>query len=426
MTQLTVDVVVNDIRSRMAVEAIPTDELPRWTATLLRPTADGVFVSDPAGRVVCGLTAGEVVGVLAGFVAAGALADAAAALRSVAAPAVVAPPIPLVRPAASSRAAAVAPAEPTPIRPTPVAAEIVPSPAPEPSPAPGAMAPTSFATPEDRPAAMKAAVEQAVDRLAEQLAAGHTEGFNEFLRFLSRFWSYSAGNCWLIALQAPHATHVAGMSTWNRMGRRVRKGERAIFVWAPVIARGKNEETDTDEERVVSFRPAAVWDASQLDGIEDNPLPTPFAVQPDDVEGLYQDIAEAIRTAGITIEERPLPAGVRGSSSGGRIALAPGMGSRERVQVLIHEAVHELGGHHTEEGRAKGRRALELELEAEATTFVVCAVLGLDAPTAADYLLNWEGDAATLRASLGTIQRLTKAMLGVIRPDHGRQLAAAA
>ena len=413
MNDFTADLTVAGVTRRFAVTAVPTCELPRWEARLLQPLPDGAFAPDPSARVVSGLTAAEVVGVMAGIVAAGALADAAAGLRSVAAPAAVTTP--LVRPA-------------TPIRPAPVVApEIEPVATPAVAPAQDSAAhdtaaPVSFASPEDRPADMKAAIEQAVERLAEQLAAGHTAGFLAYLRFAARFHRYSVNNQLLIMLQNPEATLVAGMRRWNEQGWRVRKGETALFVWCPITRKVRDAATGEVEEELVGFRPGPVFDVSQLANLDDKPLPTPFAAQPDDVEGLYREIAERIRADGITVEERALPAGVRGASAGGRIALAPGMGSRERVQVLVHEAVHELGGHHTEEGRAKGRQALELE--AEATTFVVCAVLGLDAPAAADYLLNWEGDAAQLRASLGTIQRLTKTVLGVVMPGEGARMAA--
>ncbi len=41
-------------------------------------------------------------------------------------------------------------------------------------------------------------MEEAVDHLAQQLSEGHTEAFQQFLAFYSRFWTYSVRNSLLI------------------------------------------------------------------------------------------------------------------------------------------------------------------------------------------------------------------------------------
>lgn len=44
---------------------------------------------------------------------------------------------------------------------------------------------------------------------------------------------YSMNNQLLIALQKPDATRVAGFGAWLKLGRCVRKGEKAIKIFAP-------------------------------------------------------------------------------------------------------------------------------------------------------------------------------------------------
>ena len=91
---------------------------------------------------------------------------------------------------------------------------------------------------------------------------------------MARFHRYSLGNVLLIAWQCPHASHVAGFHAWKRLGRRVRKGERAIHILAPVVYR--EIASDPTSERLVAFKMACVFDVSQTDG---QPLPKFARVQ---------------------------------------------------------------------------------------------------------------------------------------------------
>jgi hypothetical protein len=53
----------------------------------------------------------------------------------------------------------------------------------------------------------------------------------------------------LIARQKPDATHVAGYRTWITLGRFVRRGEKGIFILAPMVGnKRKKNETDNAEQ----------------------------------------------------------------------------------------------------------------------------------------------------------------------------------
>jgi len=45
------------------------------------------------------------------------------------------------------------------------------------------------------------------------------------------------------ALQKPQATNVAGIRTWNSLGRFVKRGEKGILILAPMISRKKTSVT---------------------------------------------------------------------------------------------------------------------------------------------------------------------------------------
>ena len=411
MSTFTVDLIVARRLLRICVSPVSLDATPRWKAALMTCCDDGAFVlTEPARSVTCS-AAPEAIGSLVAILTGGMLSEAATGLRSTAV--MDRPPVELFPPktVVSFPGDDIVKVVPEDIGVMPDIIEAITAPVPvEPTVVP---VPVAFPVAEDRPAAMGTAIEAAIERLSEQLAAGYTQGFLDYLAFTSRFHTYSSNNVFLIMLQKPDATLVAGMGRWNKLGFRVRKGERALYVWCPILRKTRDAATGAEEEELVGFRPGPVFDASQLDGLDEKPLPSPFPEQPDDVEALYRDIASKIRASGITVEEKPMPAGTQGVSRGGSITIASGMGSRQRVAVLMHELAHELGHHGTE--KAEHSRE-QKELEAESTAFVVAAVLGLEVPSSADYITNWRGTPEQLNASLGAIQRLTNACLAIIQP----------
>lgn len=78
-----------------------------------------------------------------------------------------------------------------------------------------------------KPATAQQLVRENVQFLIEQLEAGKSEALTAFLDAMVHFPNYSFGNVLLIARQKPDATHVAGMWSWNQLGRRVKRGEKA-------------------------------------------------------------------------------------------------------------------------------------------------------------------------------------------------------
>jgi hypothetical protein len=274
---------------------------------------------------------------------------------------------------------------------------------------------------------MTAAIEGALERLSQQLARGYSAEFREMLAFFARFHTYSWNNSLLIRMQKPDATLVAGLRKWAELGYHVRKGETAIWIWAPIFTRIADEMTGELVEKLTGFRPASVFDASQLANLAEKPLPTPFRSLADDAQTLYRDIRDRIVASGIAIEERSLPPGTEGVSKGGLIVVNSTLDSRRRILVLLHELTHELA-HHTPQGPAK--TVQQRELEAESVAFVVGAILGIENPNSADYVLNWEGTPLELKASLGTIMSLVRQVLAIVQPldacrtSEGEPLAA--
>jgi hypothetical protein len=119
---------------------------------------------------------------------------------------------------------------------------------------------------------------EAVNHLVAALESGQSEVLTQYLNAMARFHDYSFGNMMLIARQNAQATHVAGVRTWNSLGRFVRKGEKGILILAPMIGRKKTDgtaESTADAKdataQLYGFRAVYVFDISQTEGKE---LPT--------------------------------------------------------------------------------------------------------------------------------------------------------
>ena len=275
---------------------------------------------------------------------------------------------------------------------------------------------------EERAEAMAATVDAAFERLAAQLARGHSQGFRELLGFMAKLHKYSAANCLLIISQRPDATMVAGLRRWNELGHRVRAGEKAIFIWAPIVTKRVDALTGEECEVLVGFKPAPVFAAEQLADLAEKPLPSPFPALPDDVQDRYELVKARVERAGIRVEERPLIGGVQGVSHGGRIVVKENLDSRSRLFVLLHELGHELAHHGPD---TPARSAAWRELEAEAAAHAVAAALGLEIGTSRDYLLSYRLTADDLRAALAEVQALVRTMLAIVLPGEEGLLVAA-
>jgi antirestriction protein ArdC len=257
---------------------------------------------------------------------------------------------------------------------------------------------------------IKQITERATEQLVAALNAGRSEALTGYLKAIGRFHRYSLHNVMLIASQKPDASYVAGFRTWNQLGRFVKKGEKGIVILAPIVRRKAENEEDRDEvsASVAGFRAAYVFDVSQTDGQE---LPQIGMVQgePREYRQRLRSFADA---QGISVEYTVEIAPARGTSSGGRIKLLPGQTEAEEFSTLAHELAHELL--HRGDRRGTTSRRIR-ETEAEATAFVVCQAIGLEAGTAAaDYIQLWNGDAQLLTESLGHVRQAASQMLSAI------------
>lgn len=260
---------------------------------------------------------------------------------------------------------------------------------------------------------IKAVTEKATQQLVAELKAGRSEALNGYLKAIGRFHRYSLHNVMLIALQKPNASHVAGFHTWNQLGRHVKKGEKGIFILAPVVRRKSEQDQETKENppAIAGFRAACVFDISQTDGKE---LPKIGTVQGDPMDYAARLQAFA-KSQGIVVEYSHQIAPARGASCGGKVLLLPGQTPAEEFSTLTHELAHELL--HRGERRSATSKQIR-ETEAEATAFVVSSGIGLNTGSASrDYIQLWSGNAELLNESLSYIRQAGSTLLEALTDE---------
>jgi hypothetical protein len=266
-------------------------------------------------------------------------------------------------------------------------------------------------------AAWRAAKQQRLTDLGEQLktqvaAVQDSEAFKRYLAEQAVFHRYSARNVFLILYQMPTATRVAGYTTWQKLGRQVRRGESGITIFAP--APFKKTTTDAasgtmTEEIIPRFKTATVFDISQTEG-ESLPSIKLTDVAGSAPVGAYDVLVDFAASIGYAMVPHPEDDDAEGRCNYEQRTISVQTGTAESMlHILIHELAHAL----TAAIRHAHDRT-ERETIAEGVAFVACSAIGLDASGYAfPYIAGYAGQkdgAAIITCLMDTIQK-TAAMI---------------
>lgn len=276
----------------------------------------------------------------------------------------------------------------------------------------------------ERIKALRNSVEEHAEVLAQQMAEGKSEALIKYLEFCSQFHTYSFHNILLAFCQRPDMSRIAGLRQWNKLGRRVKAGEKGIVILAPITVkrekgdrRGEDGDGFEDEEpkRVTLFKAVYVFDVSQTEG---DPLPDLICATGDPGD-LYPALAVVIERAGIVIETLdviPGSFGAYGVSCGGRILIRADLPPANGFRTLVHEYAHEIL-------HKKGIRESKTirETEADATAFIVCRHFGIECDSA-EYLMLYDSTTQVLLGRLETIRATACAIIEAI--SDSRELVA--
>ncbi len=244
----------------------------------------------------------------------------------------------------------------------------------------------------------------------EQLVT--SDDWTSFLTQSRRFHNYSPNNQELLAAQLvargldASEGAVASFTTWGRLrdvageACRIRKGERALWVYAPItVTRRVLDETSGDEHTVAAgvrgFKPVPVFHSSQLavaPALATPPLPE--RLRGHDAPGhVWTAISDELSAAGFTVALVPRE---RGESWNGRtdftnfeVRVQDDLDPPQRLKTLAHEWAHvQLG--HADVGA--GARRHVAEVEAESVAFLVMGTVGIDAAGyTIPYVTGWAG-----------------------------------
>lgn len=260
-----------------------------------------------------------------------------------------------------------------------------------------------------------------------------SDNYKNFLEGMSHFNNYSVRNIQLIKAQLPEASMVASFNEWKKRNGHVNKGEKALYVQAPVTvikkdADGKpiiNAETG-EKETFTYFKPVPVFDISQVSPVEGKELDLPKMgeVIPSQItKEYYQNVYRSLRD--ISQKENGIPIRFReleksdGSYSPktNEITIKKGMTYEQTLSTLIHEMAHsELHNKKSLTERFEGKLTRSSkELQAESIAYVVSNHLGFD--TSNDsfaYLASWSKEPdglENLKAQLEIVQEEASSLM---------------
>ena len=263
-----------------------------------------------------------------------------------------------------------------------------------------------------------------------------SDTYKNYLEGMAHFNHYSARNIQLIKAQLPEATMVASFEEWKKRNGHVNKGEKALYVQAPVTVIKKdadgnpviNSETG-EKETFTYFKPVPVFDISQISPQQGKQLNLPKsseAIPAQLNKDYYQNVYRALRD--ISQKENGIPIRFREleqfdgfyNPKANDITIKKGMTYEQTLSTLIHEMAHsELHNKKSLTERFEGKLTRSSkELQAESVAYVVSNHLGFD--TSNDsfaYLASWSQEPdglENLKAQLEIVQEEASSLMNRI------------
>lgn len=190
----------------------------------------------------------------------------------------------------------------------------------------------------------------------------------EYLKYMSKFYNYSIGNCCLIEEQFSGAIAVGSFKFWKDNGFSVNKGEKGIQILVPaplkkfIDEKGQERFYNTASKKekellkkgvlkengtIMTYKKGYVFDVSQTNATSDD-LPKLFPnkwLEGDvkDYTILYKALESVASNMGVSIIEPKQELGVAKGVSytlTKEVALNPRNGELQNIKTLIHELAH--------------------------------------------------------------------------------------
>lgn len=271
-----------------------------------------------------------------------------------------------------------------------------------------------------------------VDAVADLV---HSENWARMLAVAARFPTYSPSNVLLIAAQRPDATQVAGIRTWNALGRHVTKGQHGIAILAPCVYRSDDAEEQPNDSSTSpldasgaprraaglprtalhGFRVVHVFDVSQTEGQPVPDLP-PRLLTGEAPAGLWEQLGQVAANDGYELHRQACPPGVNGWTAPDQrlIVVATGLEPAQAVKTLTHELAHIRSNHAGRFPEYATDRACRgvAEVEAESVAYVVASHLGMAVDDySVPYVAGWATDLDVLRHHMSTVVTVAQGLV---------------
>ena len=267
------------------------------------------------------------------------------------------------------------------------------------------------------------------NRIDEGLVKFIKEGkYKEVLMSIGNLSNYSLNNQLYILLQNDKAKTIYGIKKWNTLGRRIKEGEKALKIFAPIIKR----IDDSEEVQVLGYKRESVFDISQTEGKELDVFKFDETIVVDNKNIIINALKDTIAKYGfsvnfVSIEE--LGEGVFGlcNHKEKEIKVLDNLSDLQEISTLVHECGHALA-HHENRVDFKGLTKKEMrqikEVEAESISCIVSSVLGLDTQNFNfSYITAWSNaDIKLFRRNLDLISKYAKVLIDGINNEFEKSI----
>ena len=262
-----------------------------------------------------------------------------------------------------------------------------------------------------------------------------SEDWQNLLKMAGSFHRYSANNQMLLAVQGADGL-VASFHTWKQITAedgqpcRIRKGETALRVFAPIRARNREVDPDTGlptDPAVVGYKLVPVFCQTQLVSPPDLPAQPNLLDGQDPPPELWEAIANQIYAAGFTLKRGPID-GVPEAKGITKfveraVIVRDDLTPQQALKTQIHELAHVLM-HDPSLGEDGGKLRERVEVEAESVAFVVCDLLGVDsAEYSIPYVASWAvGDPERIQETAQSVLATARKIMTGIESELGVDL----
>jgi hypothetical protein len=284
-------------------------------------------------------------------------------------------------------------------------------------------------THEERLAAAHATLREGVAALTS------SEDWQNLLKMAGSFHRYSPNNQMLLAVQGADGL-VASFHTWKQITAedgelcRIRKGETALRVFAPIRARNREVDPETGlptVPEIVGYKLVPVFCQTQLVSPPDLPAQPKLLEGQDPSPELWEAVANQIYAAGFTlqrgqIDDVPEAKGITKFVER-TVIVRDDLSPQQALKTQIHELAHVLM-HDPSLGENGGKLRERVEVEAESVAFVVCDMLGVDsAEYSIPYVASWAaGDPDRVQETVQSVLAAARKIVVGIEAELGVDL----